>query len=188
MVEKDDDERFTELLTYLKNRARINTQRESLAGRLEELKQRKQTPGDIVRETTNQLSGQLEKSFQNMRDYSRQFAANIIKQRAPELDEAQVRELVDKWVPEKGTQSESTEIPSGVLLTMIHQFVKYSTGRISERELAELKRSIPNWTEHYWRSFPTPIRRLIAAYLKEELPLSSFWSAIGFEIERLRKK
>lgn len=174
-----------------KHSSRRRTQLQDLEDRLRRSAKRRKksaanSPGDIVQETASQLNSQLEQSYLHMRNYARSFAARIIKQKAPEMKEQHVRQLIDEWIPqETRTQGNAaSQLPSDVLFTMVEQFIAYSTKQMSACELAGLKKHIPDWTEKYWNCFPVSVRGLIADYIKGKMNASLFWRGVNTELSR----
>jgi hypothetical protein len=116
-------------------------------------------------------------------DTVRDMAVRIIRQEAPELDDAQVDELTRAWVPGGPGKPEggSTEnaVPENLLLAMIGQFTAYSQGTMSAAEDQELRSEIGAWPERYWKAFPRVVQLIIGDYLKGELDEKDFNAKIG---------
>jgi hypothetical protein len=113
-----------------------------------------------------------------IRDTVRSMAVRILRREAPELTEAQLEELLAAWVPDpSGPQAESGLSPQ-VLAAMIDQFIAYSQGTLVEAEEAELRRSMADWPERYWRAFPALVRSLLTAYLRENMTEKEFRSKL----------
>ncbi len=69
-------------------------------------------------------------------------------------------------------------IPSDALLTMIKQFISYSTGAMGVREEMQLKEEMSDWHERYWKMFPQVVRRLVTLFLKGTINSEEFWQGI----------
>lgn len=57
------------------------------------------SPERMARSTASSINEQLGMSLEQIRSMVARFAVDIIKKDAPELSEAQVRELLDSWIP-----------------------------------------------------------------------------------------
>ena len=103
-------------------------------------------PGKLAAESTGRINQQLDASKIMVKKMAIDFASDIIRQNAPELNEAQVQELVSGFMPEmaggapakkkaaaSGTRDDAS-LPSGMIIQMVKQFVDYSEGVMSPGE------------------------------------------------------
>jgi hypothetical protein len=123
----------------------------------------------------------------------RDMAVRIIKQEAPELNDEQIQELTDAWIPEgssggspgeghqgagPGGQGPGGALPEDLLRSMIGQFVAFSQGTMEGGEDRQLRAELGPWPERYWKAFPPVIRLLITDYLKGETGEKDFRSKV----------
>ncbi|MDC7225434.1 MAG: hypothetical protein PQJ61_01575 [Spirochaetales bacterium] len=140
-------------------------------------------PAKLAAQSTDSINEQLEGSKQMVSRMAADFAANIIRENAPELSEAQVQELLADFMPEsaggRGRQAEKHErsgdsLPAGMIIQMVQQFVEYSEGAMSPAEQIQMETEVPGWKDRYWRSFPGQIQKLISLYLNGDIDRSRF--------------
>ncbi len=74
------------------------------------------------------------------------------------------------------------QLPADVIIKMIDQILRFSSGEMSVTEQAELNSSMPDWHENYWAHFPEKIRGLITLYLKGKIDSSTCWDEIEKEL------
>ncbi len=208
MKQESDDSTMASILDYLLDRARSGEKQARLQERLRRGTRghkhaAQQSPDGIVRETTSWITDSVHASVGQTRDRIRAYAAAIIKRQAPELNDRQIQQLLDAWVPgdsplgegpsgdsptgkrsQRGP-SRQRQLPTDAQLTMIHQFVSYSTGKMPVREQAELSANISDWKQRYWQSFSEPVQRLIAAHLKGHLDSTTFWKAVAMHMSKM---
>jgi len=146
---------------------------------------------NMAQDMAAQVKGQIGVSKDQIRDTVRQFVQELIEKEAPNLDPKQIQGLLDKWVPgeeenkksarsQRGTPSSS--LPGDAIVTMVQQFVSFSTGSLTVSEEANLKKAIPNWQRTYWERFPGTIRKLVALFLKGIIGEVEFWSGVYDEL------
>ena len=113
------------------------------------------------------------------------FAVDVIRKEAPELSEEQISQLLDAWVPDPGKRinNDSGNIPSDVLLTMIKQFLAYSSGTMSPSEQVELEQQIPDWQRVYWQKMPDGIRSVLTLFLKGSIDSETCWRQIYADLD-----
>ena len=157
-----------------------------------------QRVGRMAREMSEQVSGQVGVSQAQIRRTVRGFVKDMINREAPELREAQVDELLDRWVPDPGSGRRSERgagsgeegseeaaagaLPQDALLTMIRQFVAFATGQMTESEDAELSRAIPDWQNRYWARFSTVVQKLVDLYVRGIMSERDFWEGVYDEL------
>ncbi|MFA6507809.1 MAG: hypothetical protein WCT14_17030, partial [Treponemataceae bacterium] len=149
-------------------------------------------PNRWAKKAAQDLAGSTGASLHSVRDTVRNLASEMLRKEAPELTEEQVDELLGAWVPDGSETDEDTErtgivdvdgevpsdrpsrVPSDVLLSMVDQFVSYSTGHMSKGEEEPLRRAMGSWPQRYWRSFPGGVRAVITEYLKGDGDQAAF--------------
>jgi hypothetical protein len=145
-------------------------------------------PRRFAEELTSQLNigGNIESLKNSIRDY----AIRIIRQQAPELTDAQIKELTRSWIPDKSSRKKTgksglnqslvadTDLPHDLLVSMIDQFVSFSLGRMEEEDDRVLRKEMGSWPSRYWDAFPQVIRLLITDFLKGEIEEDEFNSKI----------
>ncbi len=142
-------------------------------------------PERLAKESAGMISSQMSYSIESIRSMIQEFAVDLIKKEAPELNEAQIAELMEAWIPDTG-QAAGTEppaLPPEVLLTMIKQFLSFSAGTMSPSEQMELENEIPDWQRAYWKRMPRGIRDVITLYLKGTIDSDKCWHEIYADLQ-----
>ena len=175
-----DKVRLYRILEYILNDADAD----ELAAIREALKRREKQRGfggvdikNVASETAGMIEGQIGGGIDSIRNMIRNFAVEMIRKEAPDIPEEHLHQLIESWIPSPGSKNaggENGEIPRDVLMTMIRQFIEYSTGRMKEHEQRELEAEIGDWKTLYWRRFPPQIRRIITKFLKNEIDADMF--------------
>ncbi len=146
------------------------------------------SPERIAKQASQQIENQMSYSRESIRGMVQKFAADIIRQNAPELTEEQIHELLDEWIPDPETQQQKPEkgrqLPGDVLITMARQFISFAEGKMPPSEQAKLREEIPEWHSSYWEWFPNSIREAIALYLKGVIEEQDCWNQIYAEAEQ----
>ena len=154
-------------------------------------------PRRLAQELTAQLN--IDGNIEGLKNSVREYAIRIIRQEAPELTDAQIEELTRAWIPAKQGSAQSrgaagrsarsgnhaagdSEIPQGLLTSMVDQFVSFSLGRMEEEEDKALRREMGPWPDKYWKAFPQVIRLLITDFLKGEMDENDFNTRIGLAL------
>ncbi len=142
-------------------------------------------PERLAKESAGKMSEQMSYSIGGIRKMIQNFAVELIKKEAPELNEAQISELLDAWIPDSGKQekTEKSNLPPDVLLTMIKQFLAYSSGTMSPSEIVELEQQIPDWQRVYWQRMPEGIRSVITLFLKGSIDSEECWDQIYSDLD-----
>ena len=65
-------------------------------------------PAKLASQSTDNINAQLEGSKRMVKEMAANFAANIIRQNAPELDEKQVQELMSEFMPNQQAAGEES--------------------------------------------------------------------------------
>ena len=143
-------------------------------------------PAKLAAKTTDAVNMQLDSSKEMVRQVAADFAADIIRKNAPELDEKQVKELLSEFMPESAGGGKSSasagnsgggkndSLPAGMIIQMVNQFVEYSLGAMSPAEQVQLENEIPGWKDKYWRSFPGQVQKLLSLYLNGDIDRQRF--------------
>lgn len=142
-------------------------------------------PAVMAESMTSQMRDMTKVSLQGMRKMVRQVVVDIIRREAPELDENQIGELLDAWVPDEKSknkrlknQSSNPNIPNDALLAMVKQFMSFSTGSMAASQQVRMEQEIPGWQERYWNAFPVRVQKMIKLYLKGKIDARPFWEEI----------
>jgi len=143
-------------------------------------------PERLAKESAAVLNNQMSYSVDGIRKMIQDFAVGIIQKEAPELDESQIKELMDSWIPDSSqrkTNKNMAQLPDDVLLTMIKQLLAFSVGTMSASEQTELYNSIPDWQKEYWNRLPDGIRDILTLFLKGSIDEETCWSQIYSVLE-----
>ncbi len=73
-------------------------------------------------------------------------------------------------------------LPAKAVVTMITQFVAYSTESMPVSEQVKLRDGIGDWQRKYWERFSPRVRELISLFLSGSLDKESFWERIYGEL------
>lgn len=112
---------------------------------------------------------------------TRNLVKNMILEKEPNISEHDLDALLDQWVPRPGQQGAhggggmEAEVPLEALVTMVEQFLTFSTGKMPPREDQELRKNMPEWPKRYWEIFSATTRTMISEFLKGGMSLETFW-------------
>lgn len=120
-------------------------------------------PGRWAKKAAQEAAGGM--SLSSVRATVRDLAAGMLRKEAPELDEAQIDELLSSWIPDPRSSS-GPALPADAILAMADQFVAYSAGRMDAREDAALRAELGDWPRAYWAALPPYVRALVKDYLE----------------------
>ena len=144
------------------------------------------TPEQAAKKMSESIYASIDASMDGVRHTFRDYAADLLQKEAPELSKAQILSLVDSWIPQssgkRGKKRRTSlakngsvqGIPADLLYEMVIQFVSYSLGEMSVETQRSLTAAMHNWTESYWRRFPTDIKQEIKAFLNGEITSGEF--------------
>jgi len=144
-------------------------------------------PAKMAAGTTDSVNAQLENTKASVKKMVSEFAAEIIRRNAPELEEHQVNELLREFMPESagggqrkkaGKTPAGDSLPPGMIIQMVRQFVEYSEGAMSPSEQIQLETSIPDWKTRFWNSFPGQLQKLISLYLNGDIDRERFYAHV----------
>ncbi len=185
-MEKDKDLYF--IVEYILNRAgekELDVITEALKRRIDN---RQHSPMGIdINKIAHDMGTSMTEQVASSRDYIRNtvkdFVIKTIKQEVPDIPENDLNVLLDEWVPSPGKKTvRPVNLPPDVIVKMIDQFLRFSSGQMPVSEQADLNNSIPDWKESYWKNFPERIRGLLTLYLKGRLDSETCWIEIKKEL------
>jgi hypothetical protein len=127
---------------------------------------------------TQEIQGQINAgaSIEGMRETVRNMAIRIIRREAPELTDDQVAELTEAWIPGPG---QGSELPPDLIMEMTDQFVRFSTGAMTEDEDKKLRGEMGAWPDRYWKAFPGVIKIIVKDYLNGEYNEKAYRSKLA---------
>jgi len=138
-------------------------------------------PQRLTKEITEKITEGVGGSLEGMKKSVQDMIKKLLKEHAPELNESQINELCQAWLPDrigKKNSSGGSELPPDVLLSMIEQFVSFSHGEMKPSVDKSLRDEMGAWPERYWNNFPPVIRQIITDYLKNKTTEKDFKSKI----------
>jgi hypothetical protein len=146
------------------------------------LKKRKKTGINIdftgmARDTAETIQKQMRLTNETVKATARDLVARLARSYNPEFSEKEIRAIVDEMVPSAGPKK---KVPPALMIAMVEQFISYSTGAMSEREMKEFP---SGWQKKYWEAFPQSLQRLIADLLYDKIDEREFWIAARRLIE-----
>lgn len=130
---------------------------------------------DMASSMTRGLSDRF-KMPDNVNQITRNMVRSMIRQHEPNIPEEHIEALLDQWVPdpEKIKQGQVEKYPPEAVYSMAEQFAQYGIGNMPDREVAELKKAMPDWHEKYWNIFSPVIRNMLAEVIRGQLNLQEF--------------
>lgn len=154
-------------------------------------------PERLSREMAAGMEGQLASTREMIRHSVTGFVEKMIRSEAPELSDAQVRELMAAWLPASSGPDSSRKSGKStgskrsfnnpkhrqLLETMVWQFIDFSIGGMPSAQQRELESELGDWTRRYWDQFPEEIRQLIALFLKGAMEQDQFEGALKEALE-----
>lgn len=144
------------------------------------------TPEQAAKKMSESIYASIDASMDGVRHTFRNYAADLLQKEAPELSKEQILGLVDSWIPQSGglrgksrrvslAKNGSVQgVPADLLYEMVIQFVSYSLGEMPVETQRSLTAAMHNWTEVYWKRFPTGIKQEIKAFLNGEITSGEF--------------
>jgi hypothetical protein len=141
-------------------------------------------PRRMAGELSGQMSAGVGAGIESLKKSARDMAVRIIKEHAPELNNAQIEELCRAWLPGNAAADEKSPQPSrDMLRSMIGQFVSFSKGTMSEALDQSLRAEMGAWPERYWKVFPPAARSIISDYLKDTITEGEFNAKIEIALD-----
>ncbi len=110
---------------------------------------------------------------ENITRSARGIVRDMILQYDPHIPEEKIQMLLKEWLPDRGNMWK--KLPVEVIVTMVSQFVAYGKGELSEEEKTEFP---DGWIDRYWAFFPSPLKKLIEAHLRNRINKVTFWSSV----------
>ena len=144
------------------------------------------TPEQAAQKMSESIYASIDASMDGVRHTFRDYAADLLQKEAPELSKAQILSLVDSWIPQSsGKRGKNRRaslakngsvqgIPADLLYEMVIQFVSYSLDEMPVETQRSLTAAMHNWTESYWRRFPTGIKQEIKVFLNGKITSGEF--------------
>lgn len=130
----------------------------------------------MARTMTESINKQMGVGEGQMHQMSRRLVEDMIRKEKPGLSQGEINKIVDHLVPGSGERSATkSSVPREMLLSMITQFVSFSTGEMNEEE----KRQFPQgWHKKYWDAFPVDVQKGIKEYVSGTIGKNEFWKRI----------
>jgi hypothetical protein len=173
ILNKADPKEFEVIAKACERRARDLKAFESLGG---------EGPGAMARRMAGELERGVGATMENVRGTVRGFVEDIVRKNAPEITEAQLRDLLDEYAPPPGakrkSRDEGTRLPPAALLDMASSFVDYARGAMPPSRQRELWESNPRWQDEYWAAFPPELKALVKAYIEGKIESGTFGTAM----------
>ncbi|MCL2211168.1 MAG: hypothetical protein FWB95_04530 [Treponema sp.] len=140
-------------------------------------------PQKMAKEITEKINSGVGGSIDSMRRSIQEMIIKLLKEHAPELNDAQINELCQAWLPDQfsGTKNNSG-LPPEALLSMIDQFVSFSHGEMKESVDKSLREEMGAWPERYWNAFPPVVKQIISDYLKDKISSRDYKSQIAIAL------
>lgn len=137
-------------------------------------------PAQNARKMAESVSQQVGTTHENVKHMMRGFISEIIKKNAPEIPEADLEALLNTYMPgeKKKTPKADGALSGEILISMVDQFLAYSTGGMTGTEEAALSAQIPGWPEKYWKAFSPELQELITRFLKGDMEHRDFRTAV----------
>ena len=130
----------------------------------------------------DEINTSIKVSMEGVCKTIRSFAYDVIDREAPELDEEHKQMLLDEWIPHfNGSSSNIVKnglingIPSSMMFEMVFQFVSFGIGKMPKEEIEALEENLGDlWSKRYWDAFPIQIKKLVRAFIKNEISFELF--------------
>jgi len=137
-------------------------------------------PARLAKELTEKIENGVGGSLESMRNSVQDMIIKLLKQHAPELNDKQVNELCQAWLPD-GVGSKKampSNLPPDVCLSMVEQFVAFTHGTMKKSVDKGLREEMGAWPERYWNAFPPVVRQIVTDYLKNKITEKEYKSRI----------
>ncbi len=145
-------------------------------------------PNISAKKMADSIHQSIDTSLDGVRNTFRNYAADLLAKEAPELSEAQLKELVDTWIPQKTAQNRRMRslekngmvcgLPVDALYEMILQFTSYGLGEMPKEEEQAIAASVRDWQRVYWERFPAEIKHTIREFLHGKSDVTNFYTSI----------
>ncbi len=192
------DENLYAVVDYILNKAHeggLEVIQEALKRRLQDRNRlpMEYDPKSMAMEIASQIDDQVKKSVGSIKHSVRDYVTSLIRKHVPDIPEEHLTQLLKEWVPDPPGESRMRQgepgdgpgnhaVPGEMLLTMISQFISYSTESMTASEQVRLEEEIPGWKEKYWALFPEGIRRLVRSYLEGQIGPDTCWQGVRKEL------
>ena len=141
-------------------------------------------PSRMAKEIQEQINTGVGGGIDSMKRQIREMMVRVIRENAPELNESQIEELCQSWLPQSETDLESGDnLPPDALISMIEQFISFSHGTMKQSVDKGLRDEMGDWTARYWKVFPPVIKQIITDYLKNKITGEEFGSKIEIALK-----
>jgi hypothetical protein len=170
----NSDEASIEVLAEAVVRCRRNISVFSAVGNMPD-------PQKAAEDLSKMINAGIGSGIESMRKSVREMIVRIVREHAPELNDYQIDELCEAWLPD-GENSGSKTLPADTLLSMIEQFISFSHGTMTKSVDEELRKEIGAWPQRYWKAFPSVIRGLISDFLKDKITEKDFRTKIALAL------
>lgn len=146
------------------------------------------SPQRLAKELSGNINAGIGAGIEGLKKSVRDMTERIIREEAPELNDAQITELCRAWLPaganeNAGDSSRAAKPSKDMLASMIDQFVAFSQGTLNESVDESLRNEIGAWPKRYWNVFSPVIRLIIADFLKEKINEEEYNSRIKIALE-----
>lgn len=153
-------------------------------------------PGAMAERMSASINQSLSESLESIRETVRNYVEEIIRKNAPDITDEELSVLLDHYVGQAEAElkqggdtntapqgvvdydAQKTGLPPEAMLSMVRDFVEYSTGAMPPSKQKELWDWMANWKDNYWKAFPDTIKALIKALLEGRLESGKFWRAV----------
>ena len=141
-------------------------------------------PQRMAKEMSAKLETGIGLGIGTVKKMVRDMTERIIREHAPDLNDEQVEELCQAWVPQESEERGDSSKPSrDLLLSMTEQFISFSQGTLSKEIDKNLRDEMGDWPKRYWDVFPKVIRLIITDFLKDRITEKEFYSKLGIALD-----
>gem|GEM_PF-4147282 len=164
----------------------IEILRTTLAKRAEDLNRVGSVRGNLkgmAQKAAKSAEEQLGTTHEKIHEMATGLIRGMIKQKAPELNDDQINELVGSWAPAPGEKRPAVapeiKLPVDALVAMTRDFLASAEGRLGVRRESELRDHLgENWKKALWDKLPERVCRLIVVFLEGKLDRDVFWEEV----------
>jgi hypothetical protein len=138
-------------------------------------------PQKTAEDLSKKINAGIGSGIESMRKSVREMIVRIVREHAPELNDHQIEELCEAWLPD-GENSTRKTLPADTLVSMVEQFISFSHGTMIKSVDEELRKEMGVWPQRYWKAFPPVIRGLISDFLKDKITERDFRTKIALAL------
>lgn len=148
-------------------------------------------PSAMAQRMSRELQSGVGASLDSIRELVRNYITEMIHKEAPEITEEQIAAYLEEVTPsreggnplaESGSEESQgplqSNIPPDALLSMVTDFIDYSSGGMKPSKQQELWAMNPRWQDQYWASFPPQLKALVKAYLDGRIESETLGTAL----------